>query len=175
MNPAPDEIWTLLCWISIPMICHHCQLFYKFFTKGCHHPGGSFIYGAHVTSLTCKPKVQSTNTSPTLMILCIQITRAWVDFNGGSAVKRPCRHRVIIMPLSGHIRVHENSLLLAVRTCYNIYLASRNLNYQATAKATLSQILSCVFARMEVACRYETLALYCFSQSFLGYREFCLK
>merc|ERR1719209_1538247 len=24
---------------------------------------------------------------------------------------------------SGHIRVHENSLLLAVRTCYNIYLA----------------------------------------------------
>jgi hypothetical protein len=55
---------------------------------------------------------------------------------------------------SGHIRVHENSLLLAVRTCYNIFLASRNLNYQATAKATLSQILSCVFARMEVACRY---------------------
>ena len=42
---------------------------------------------------------------------------------------------------SGHIRVHENSLLLAVRTCYNIYLASRNLNYQATAKATLSQVL----------------------------------
>ena len=63
------------------------------------------------------------------------------------------------MPLSGHIRVHENSLLLAVRTCYNIYLASRNLNYQATAKATLSQILSCVFARMEVACRYETLVV----------------
>ena len=28
---------------------------------------------------------------------------------------------------SSHIRVHENSLLLAVRTCYNIYLASRSL------------------------------------------------
>lgn len=53
---------------------------------------------------------------------------------------------------SGHIRVHENSLLLAVRTCYNIFLASRNLNYQATAKATLSQILNCVFNRMEAAC-----------------------
>ena len=46
---------------------------------------------------------------------------------------------------SGHIRVHENSLLLAVRTCYNIYLASRNLNYQATAKATLSQVgVACI-------------------------------
>lgn len=52
---------------------------------------------------------------------------------------------------SGHVRVHENSLLLAVRTCYNIYLASRNFNYQATAKATLSQIINCVFARMEAA------------------------
>ncbi len=52
---------------------------------------------------------------------------------------------------SGHIRVHENSLLLAVRTCYNIFLASRNLNYQATAKATLSQMLNCVSNRMEAA------------------------
>lgn len=53
---------------------------------------------------------------------------------------------------SGHIRVHGDSFLLAVRTCYNIYLASRNLNYQATAKATLSQILNCVYNRMEQAC-----------------------
>ena len=53
---------------------------------------------------------------------------------------------------SGHIRVHDNSLLLAVKTCYNIFLASRNLNYQATAKATLSQILNCVYNRMEQAC-----------------------
>ena len=53
---------------------------------------------------------------------------------------------------SGHIRVHENSLLLAVKTCYNIFLASRNMNYQATAKATLSQMLNCVYNRMEQAC-----------------------
>jgi brefeldin A-inhibited guanine nucleotide-exchange protein len=57
---------------------------------------------------------------------------------------------------SGHIRVHENSLLLSVRTCYNIFLASRNLNYQATAKATLSQILNCVFNQMEQACAEAT-------------------
>ena len=52
---------------------------------------------------------------------------------------------------SGHIRVHGESLLLAVRTCYNIFLASRNLTYQATAKAILSQMINCVFERMENA------------------------
>ena len=66
---------------------------------------------------------------------------------------------------SGHIRVHENSLLLAVRTCYNIYLASRNLNYQATAKATLSQVNTIAeefskaqkaFFFSDVACKWST-------------------
>ena len=33
--------------------------------KGCHHPGGSFIYWAHVPSLTSKANVQSTITSQT--------------------------------------------------------------------------------------------------------------
>ena len=60
---------------------------------------------------------------------------------------------LLMIVTSGHIRVHENTLLLAVRTCYNIYLASRNLTYQATAKATLSQMINCVFERMENACR----------------------
>ena len=40
-------------------------------------------------------------------------------------------------------------MLLAVRTCYNIYLASKNLINQTTAKATLTQMLSVIFARME--------------------------
>ena len=53
---------------------------------------------------------------------------------------------------SGYIRVHDESLLMAVRTCYNIYLATRNVNYQATAKATLSQILNCIYNRMEQVC-----------------------
>ena len=34
----------------------------KKFKKGWHHPSGSFIYWAHVTSLACKANVQSTNT-----------------------------------------------------------------------------------------------------------------
>ena len=60
---------------------------------------------------------------------------------------------LLMIVTSGHIRVHGNTLLLAVRTCYNIYLASRNLTYQATAKATLSQMTHCVFERMENVCR----------------------
>ena len=35
---------------------------------------------------------------------------------------------------SQHVEVHEASLLNSVRTCYNIYLASRNMINQTTAK-----------------------------------------
>lgn len=50
---------------------------------------------------------------------------------------------------SPHIEIHEGTVLLTVRTCYNIYLASRNLINQTTAKATLTQMLSVIFTRME--------------------------
>ncbi|EDO41902.1 predicted protein [Nematostella vectensis] len=50
---------------------------------------------------------------------------------------------------SNTCEVHEGTLLQAVRTCYNIYLASRNLINQTTAKATLSQMISVIFQRME--------------------------
>lgn len=45
--------------------------------------------------------------------------------------------------------VHESSILLVVRTCYNIYLGSKNLVNQTTAKATLTQMLNVIFSRME--------------------------
>jgi len=45
--------------------------------------------------------------------------------------------------------IHEGTVLLAVRTCYNIYLASKNLINQTTAKATLTQMLNVIFSRME--------------------------
>merc|ERR1719342_775617 len=47
------------------------------------------------------------------------------------------------------VSVHESSLLSSVRTCYNIYLASKNMINQTTAKATLNQMLSAIFSRME--------------------------
>lgn len=50
---------------------------------------------------------------------------------------------------SQHVEVHEGTVLLAVRTCYNIFLASRNLVNQTTARATLTQMLNVIFVRME--------------------------
>uniref|UniRef100_A0A8C7U677 ADP-ribosylation factor guanine nucleotide-exchange factor 2 (brefeldin A-inhibited) n=1 Tax=Oncorhynchus mykiss TaxID=8022 RepID=A0A8C7U677_ONCMY len=50
---------------------------------------------------------------------------------------------------SPHIEIHEGTVLLTVRTCYNIYLASRNLINQTTAKATLTQMVNVIFTHME--------------------------
>ena len=50
---------------------------------------------------------------------------------------------------SPNCEVHEGTLLQSVRTCYNIYLASRNLINQTTAKATLTQMISVIFVKME--------------------------
>ncbi|KAK3752750.1 hypothetical protein QZH41_018716 [Actinostola sp. cb2023] len=58
---------------------------------------------------------------------------------------------------SNACEVHEGTLLQAVRTCYNIYLASRNLINQTTAKATLSQMISVIFQRMEQQAALEEL------------------
>lgn len=50
---------------------------------------------------------------------------------------------------SQHVEVHEGTVLQAVRTCYDIYLSSKNLVNQTTARATLTQMLNVIFARME--------------------------
>ncbi|KOM47940.1 hypothetical protein LR48_Vigan07g164400 [Vigna angularis] len=47
------------------------------------------------------------------------------------------------------LRIHGDSLLLIVRTCYDIYLVSNNVVNQTTAKASLIQMLVIVFRRME--------------------------
>nr|XP_024388580.1 brefeldin A-inhibited guanine nucleotide-exchange protein 2-like isoform X2 [Physcomitrium patens] len=50
---------------------------------------------------------------------------------------------------STSLQVHGDSLLKAVRTCYNIYLGSKSPVNQTTAKASLTQMLVIVFQRME--------------------------
>ena len=52
---------------------------------------------------------------------------------------------------SSVVHVHGQALLLAVRTCYNVFLmsSSRNDVNQMTAKASLTQMLNIVFQRME--------------------------
>ncbi|PKI67098.1 hypothetical protein CRG98_012519, partial [Punica granatum] len=47
------------------------------------------------------------------------------------------------------IRIHGDCLLMIVRTCYDIYLESKNVVNQTTAKASLVQMLVIVFRRME--------------------------
>ncbi|XP_057531802.1 brefeldin A-inhibited guanine nucleotide-exchange protein 2 [Amaranthus tricolor] len=50
---------------------------------------------------------------------------------------------------STSLRIHGDCLLQIVRTCYDIYLGSRNVVNQTTAKASLIQMLVIVFRRME--------------------------
>ncbi|WOL09683.1 hypothetical protein Cni_G18436 [Canna indica] len=50
------------------------------------------------------------------------------------------------------LRIHGDSLLQIVRTCYDLYLGSKNPVNQATAKASLIQMLVIVFRRMEADC-----------------------
>ncbi|XP_061487342.1 brefeldin A-inhibited guanine nucleotide-exchange protein 2 isoform X2 [Rhineura floridana] len=57
---------------------------------------------------------------------------------------------------SPYIEIHEGTILQTVRTCYNIYLASKNLINQTTAKATLTQMLNVIFTRMENQAIQET-------------------
>ena len=52
---------------------------------------------------------------------------------------------------SSTCEVHETSLLSAVRACYHIHLVSDSLVNKTTAKATLTQMLSFMFQRMETA------------------------
>nr|GLL40676.1 brefeldin A-inhibited guanine nucleotide-exchange protein 2-like [Ipomoea trifida]GMD65041.1 brefeldin A-inhibited guanine nucleotide-exchange protein 2-like [Ipomoea batatas]GMD71608.1 brefeldin A-inhibited guanine nucleotide-exchange protein 2-like [Ipomoea batatas] len=47
------------------------------------------------------------------------------------------------------LRIHGDSLLQVVRTCYDLYLGSKNVVNQTTAKASLVQMLVIVFRRME--------------------------
>jgi brefeldin A-inhibited guanine nucleotide-exchange protein len=50
---------------------------------------------------------------------------------------------------STSLRIHGDSLLHVVRTCYDLYLGSKNQVNQTTAKASLIQMLVIVFRRME--------------------------
>ncbi|KAG0608013.1 hypothetical protein M758_8G071400 [Ceratodon purpureus] len=56
---------------------------------------------------------------------------------------------VLTAVASPSFQVHGECLLTAVRTCYNIVLSSKNFVNQATAKATLTQMINIVLRRME--------------------------
>ncbi|XP_014477211.1 PREDICTED: brefeldin A-inhibited guanine nucleotide-exchange protein 2 [Dinoponera quadriceps] len=60
---------------------------------------------------------------------------------------------------SQHVEVHEGTVLLTIRTVYNVYLASRNLVNQTTARATLTQMINVIFARMESQAEEESVKI----------------
>ncbi|KAF3628356.1 hypothetical protein FXO38_28298 [Capsicum annuum] len=68
---------------------------------------------------------------------------------GDDAVELLVTKSILSAVTSVLIRIHGDSLLQVVRTCYDIYLESKNVVNQTTAKASLVQMLVIVFWRME--------------------------
>ena len=102
-------------------------------------------YG-HLTGNSADPQNPSR-----LLIDCI-VETICSSFNGPSTddgVQLQIIKALLTLVTSPSTNVHEGSILLTVRTCYNIYLGSKNLVNQTTAKATLTQMLNVIFARME--------------------------
>ena len=50
---------------------------------------------------------------------------------------------------SPHLEIHEQTMLLAIKTCYNIQITSVSLVNQASARAALTQIINTVLARFD--------------------------
>ena len=70
------------------------------------------------------------------------------DF-GDDAVELLVLKTLLSAVTSISLRIHGDCLLLIVRSCYVIYLGSKNVVNQTTAKASLIQMLVIVFRRME--------------------------
>ncbi|GFH13961.1 brefeldin A-inhibited guanine nucleotide-exchange 2-like, partial [Haematococcus lacustris] len=86
---------------------------------------------------TCTPQAQAIE----LMCRCDEIPDETVELH--------ILKGLLTATTASSFTVHGQALLLAVRTCYNIYLMSRSEVNQTTAKASLTQMLNVVFQRLE--------------------------
>ncbi|KAL6004773.1 Brefeldin A-inhibited guanine nucleotide-exchange protein 2 [Asimina triloba] len=68
---------------------------------------------------------------------------------GDDAVELLVLKTLLSAVTSMSLRIHGDCLLQIVRTCYDVYLGSKNVVNQTTAKASLIQMLVIVFRRME--------------------------
>ncbi|KAF5744324.1 brefeldin A-inhibited guanine nucleotide-exchange protein 2-like [Tripterygium wilfordii] len=68
---------------------------------------------------------------------------------GDEAIEPSILKALLSAVTSISLRIHGDCLLQIVRTCYDIYLGSKNVVNQITAKASLIQMLVIVFRRME--------------------------
>lgn len=89
------------------------------------------------------------NTDRKLMDKVIEIIGDCFDFNDDE-VQIQIIKAFLTAVSSPVCQIHERALMNAIRSCFNIFLASRNPVNQMTAKATLSQMLNILFQRFEV-------------------------
>ncbi|KAF2298194.1 hypothetical protein GH714_018494 [Hevea brasiliensis] len=68
---------------------------------------------------------------------------------GDDAIELSVLKTLLSAVTSISLRIHGDCLLQIVRTCYDIFLGSKNVVNQTTAKASLIQMLVIVFRRME--------------------------
>ncbi len=92
--------------------------------------------------------IDEENPDKKLMVKVINIISGCFDYPDDGVQLQIIKafFSAVTEPICG---VHENLLMNAIRTIYNIYLVSRNQVNQNTAKGTLTQILNTIFQRME--------------------------
>ena len=55
---------------------------------------------------------------------------------------------ILTLGTSPSCEVHGQSLLMCLRACYNIFLSTKNIDVQTSAKAVLTQIVCAVFQKI---------------------------
>ncbi|PAA89773.1 hypothetical protein BOX15_Mlig000993g4 [Macrostomum lignano] len=126
------------------------------FEQACHSKSAQIV----ITSLDCLQKLIAYGHIPNKTVadgsgkkLIEQITELITSCFHGPETDEGVQLQVIKVLLTvmtaQDVEVHEGYVLKIVRTCCNIYLVSKSSINQATAKATLTQILNDIFSRME--------------------------
>ncbi|XP_032451671.1 brefeldin A-inhibited guanine nucleotide-exchange protein 1 isoform X2 [Nasonia vitripennis] len=122
-----------------------------------------------VTSLDCLQKLiayghltgsipDSTDPNKLLIVRIVEtICSCFMGPQTDEGVQLQIIKALLTVMTSQHVEVHEGTVLLTIRTVYNVYLASRNLVNQTTARATLTQMINVIFARMETQAEEESL------------------
>lgn len=126
------------------------------FEQACHSKSAQIV----ITSLDCLQKLIAYGHIPDKVVadgsgkkLIEQITELITSCFHGPETDEGVQLQVIKVLLTvmtaQDVEVHEGYVLKIVRTCCNIYLVSKSNINQATAKATLTQMLNDIFSRME--------------------------
>ena len=81
----------------------------------------------------------------------VELVCACAD-TGDDAVDLRLLRALLTVITTSTLQVHSTALLLCVRSTYNVFLTTKSEVTQATAKATLMQIVNAVYFRIETGC-----------------------